>query len=105
MLLQMKDTQQPCSFGWGFRWVKGRFGSGSRPVLLGMGFCTGEGSFLLKVKACGAWDGVLVSALAPGVVYCVHSDDAEHLSKLSALEKELRLFSTSKRHLMAQYSQ
>jgi hypothetical protein len=54
MLLQMKETQQPCSLGWGFRWVKGRVGSGSRP--LGMGFWVGKGLSWLRVKAFGVWN-------------------------------------------------
>jgi hypothetical protein len=39
--------------------VRGRFGSGSRHVGLGMEFKVAEGSIWLEVKACGAWDGIL----------------------------------------------
>jgi hypothetical protein len=39
--------------------VRGQFGSDLRRVGLGLGFWVGEGLIRLRVKACGAWDGVL----------------------------------------------
>jgi hypothetical protein len=45
--------------GWGFLRVRGRLGSGSRHVRLGMMFWMDEGSIWLRVKACLAWDEVL----------------------------------------------
>jgi hypothetical protein len=45
--------------GWGFGWVRCQFSSGSRHVGLGLGFRVGDGLIWFRVKACGAWDGVL----------------------------------------------
>jgi hypothetical protein len=45
--------------GWGFWWMRGQFGSGSRGVGVEKGFWVDEGLIWLRVKRCGAWDGVL----------------------------------------------